>query len=214
MKRVIRNIDRALKRLYRLESPLRAEDFLLSQPLEAATIAHAGLKGALYIRASNADLSVGIFLSEEIRNRLTTFPQGVATSWPFELLEAYLVATEEISHFHYLIHHTGLGRQVSPLEMEIQGEIDKFLVAFFTNAHSKSREQFEKLFSKLFQRFTLAEALNETQRNRYQEANRLAMRFLRRQADSLLQANIELTLRRLRRFYRLSAAEKISEIEY
>lgn len=207
-------MDRALKRLYRLDSLLCAEDFLMTRPSSGATIANGNLKGALYVKSSENDVSLGIYLSAPVRRKLTVFPKGLASEWPHDILEAYTVALEEVSHFHCLLHHTTEGRQVSPLDLELQGEIDKFLVTFFTNNDQKNAANFERLYVRLFQEFSLSSDLSALQRERYLEANRLAMRFIRRHEALLLQSDSAFALARLRKFYRMSGREKIRIISY
>src|SRR5687767_8386015 len=127
MKSIIRKIDRAIKRLYNLDSRLSAEDFLVVKP-------QPGFQGALLVHSEQPNqISVGIYLNESVRRSLRVFPKGRSAFWSKETLSAFTVATEEVSHFHYLLHHVTAGRPVSQLEMELQGDIDKFLVAYFAN---------------------------------------------------------------------------------
>ena len=128
---------------------------------------------------------------------------------------AFTVAAEEISHFHYLLYHASRTRQVSQLELELQGDIDKFLLTYFANfwKMESSEEIFDALFELLFYRFRLAENLGPEERSRYLEANNLARRFIRKCATSLSDSEQrERIFRQLRKFYRLGASEKISFI--
>lgn len=216
MKRVIRKIDLALKSLYNLDCEFRAEDFLLKRPAAQKAVGSAGLQGALYVQSGEpCDLTLGIYLSAAVGENLTKFPRGRSAFWSREKLSAFAVATEEISHFHYLLHHAATGRQVSQLELELQGDIDKFLLAFFANAGGDEAGNviFETLFERLFSQFRLSELLTGEEKDRYTEANRLAKRFILKFADQLSDpASSENVLKALRRFYRLNASEKMSLI--
>lgn len=207
MKSVLRRIDRAIKRLYNLDFSRPVEHFLVSLP-------GSRKDGALLLAQPDRNsLELGIHLSDTVRDSLRQFPAGQWVSWSGESLQAFTVATEEVSHFHYLRHHATHGRQVTQLELELQGEIDKFLIAYFTNPSPDSSAQFVELFERFFSQFRLQPGLSHEQQERYLEANRLARRYIHKLGAILRkpEAHEEL-LRRLRKFYRLNATEKISFI--
>lgn len=207
MKLVLRRIDRAIKRLYNLDFAPSVERFLVSVP---------GSKrpGALLLsKQGEEDLEMGIHLSAKILRSIQQFPKGRWGEWPMEKLQAFSVVTEEVSHFHYVRYHATQGRQISQLELELQGDIDKFLIAYFTNPHPSSEAGFEQLFEQFFSKFKLRPGLTMEEEQRYVEANRLARRYILKLASQLQDPRgREDLLRRLRKFYRLSAAEKISNI--
>jgi len=208
MKLVLRRIDRAIKRLYNLEFKPSVEQFLVTLP-------DSKRQGVLLLAQypEQDSLELGIHLSKNVRGSLATFPKGRWGDWPSEKLQAFTVVTEEISHFHYVRYHATQGRQVSQLEMELQGEIDKFLIAYFTNPGIKHETEFEKLFESFFARFSLRPGLSREEEQRYVEANHLARRYIHKLATVLQDPRRrEDLLRRLRKFYRLSACEKISQI--
>lgn len=211
MKAVIRKIDRAIKRLYNLEHPLAAESFLITQPILPSTG-----QGAFFIQAHKHDeLEVGIFLASEVRQHLSKLKRWNSIQWDVPQLGAFAIAAEEVSHFNYFIHHRSVGRAVSQLELELQGEIDKFLLTLFSG-HSvlKAPEfaaKFEALLDQFFQRYQLVDNLDAEQKARYQEASDLAKRFLLKHRDYLLNpSKRDTAFRLLRRFYRLNLAEKLS----
>jgi hypothetical protein len=213
MKSAIRRIDRAIKRLYNLDAPHRAEDFLLKAAPSAST------RDALFIHTvgegAEQELALGISLSEPVQTQLDGFRHWRDRPWTFSQLQAFSVAAEEVSHFHYVIHHAGAGRPVSHLELELQGDIDKFLLSYFAYARAGKENDafFELLFEQLFYRFSLAQHLNDEERERYLEANRLARRFVLKRFKGLMASkNYEHALQLLRRFYRLNASEKLSLI--
>lgn len=231
MRPVIRKIDRALKALYNLDGSYNAEEFLIKRPLVSAVqrgvrvekAANAQLQGALFIRAApparknetpSDEISLGIYLSKGVRRNLLSFRRWPGVDqWSWEQLDAFSVAAEEVSHFQYLLFHASSGRPVSQLELELQGEIDKFLLTYFAVADGRkfSQKVFESLFEQFFFHFHLAESLTFEQRSRYLEANVLGRKFIRR-CGKLFSGpgGTETALRALRRFYRMSAAEKIS----
>lgn len=184
----IQEIDRALKRLYNLNDNYCAEEFLIKYcPVNAQRKAGSkDLKGAVYIQpvepsANTAEPSVdiGIYLSDDIRMNLESFT-GWSTPWSQSQLQAFAVASEEVSHFHYLVHNIERERPVSQFELELQGEVDKFFLLFFSdcvNANDKN-EKFDILFKQLFFNFRLISTLTPEQAQRYIDASMYARKFL------------------------------------
>lgn len=211
MKAVIRKMDRAIKRLYNLDHRLGAEAFLISQPM----LPEAG-QGAFYVQSQSDDeLQVGIFLDPKVRSDLNSLRKWNPSQWKMSQLGAFAVAAEEVSHFNYFIHHQSMGRAVSQLELELQGEIDKFLLTLFSG-HSVLKEpafgeKFEQLLDQFFERYRLAESLSVEQKARYEEASQLAKRFLLKHREQIANpSQRDTAFRLLRRFYRLNLSDKLS----
>lgn len=209
---MISQIDLALKSLYNLDSPLSAQDFLLAQ---SQAPAGAGLPpGMLFIEPpteKDDSLGLGIYLRPEIGRTLDALPE--VRHWSGPQLAAFGVAAEEVSHFHYVAHFAPKGRGVSHLELELQGEIDKFLLTFFARIPADGDDSiaFEALMEKFFEGFTWFEKLNDEQKARYAEANRLAKAFLVRHSDLLCRAEGRARFLKVARdFYRLSLEDKIN----
>src|SRR4051794_3156380 len=102
MKLAIRTIDRALKKLYQLESKLRAESFLLEKPVKhALQAANREMRGTLFVRSNPEnfqDLSLGIFLSDPVKRELSSYSHWKKGEWNSDQWAAFLVAAEEVSH--------------------------------------------------------------------------------------------------------------------
>jgi hypothetical protein len=225
MKRVVRKIDRAIKQIYNLEHEFQAEDFLVlddyaDERVASGKAVELGLDGALLIRHQkrnepDEEITLGIYLSESVRLQLSTFPHWEKCPWSNTQLKAFTVATEEVSHFHYLLHHALGGRSLSQIELELQGEIDKFILVFFAQLQQgkAARAAFETLYEQFFVNYRLSDKLTDAERRRYHEASQLAMRFIyrcRRYLDS--PRHYDRAFRLLRQFYRLNRAEKLSFI--
>lgn len=211
MRTVVRQIDRALKDIYRIPTPQNAESFLVRHP-----VGDQPFDGALLVQPG-ADLSLGIYLSEHVRRNLADFRRSrqaeLVEGWTVPQLNAFLVAVEEVSHFHCLLHHVHHGATVTQLEMEIQGEIDKFLLAFFAGALGAhpTDAAFYALFEQLFQKFHWAEGVGAAERARYEEANQLAKAFILKWAIGIWDpARRERHFALLRRFYRLPFFQKVA----
>lgn len=211
MRRIVQKIDRALKALYRLNVPLCAEDFLICRALPIRMAGSSTQDGALYLRSTGSELELGIYLSPSIREELDHLKLSRNISkWTLAQFHAFAVTAEEVSHFLYVIHHASAERSMSQLELEIQGEIDKFLMIYF-QSKSVDSGRFSALLEMLFVRFRLASDLGSEEKERYLLANRLAKKFVQNHCPNLAKPRSrEKTLRLLRRFYRLDIAEKMS----
>jgi hypothetical protein len=215
MKVAIRRIDRAIKSLNNVEHDHKAEDFLVKEP---EPVGQPDPAGALYVRhekeADQEGVAVGIYFHPEVARELGTFRRWEMGNLTFPQKRAFAVASEEVSHFNYLLRQIHSGREVSRFEMELQGEVDAFLLTYFaTVAPGKENEVFEAAFRQAFEAFRLVDGLDSQEQDRYREANQSARRFLHKMREELCRPEIrEEALRRIRHFYRLGLAEKMSLI--
>lgn len=222
MRKVIRQFDRAIKKLYNLESTHRAENFLIepsSPKARAIPELATEQQGAVIVKYTSGDaenVDLGIFLGEPVKKALSQIEKLTPEKWLGEQAQALSVAAEEISHFHYLVYRFELDRTVSQLELELQGEIDKFLLLFFTissKAAVEGRHVFDSLFEQLFFRFSWSKSLSAEQQARYEAANHQARQFIKNFGETVLnKKSQEECLEYLRHFYRLSQSEKIGFI--
>jgi hypothetical protein len=219
--RAVRQIDRALKRLYNIETSLCAEEFLIFHfpTVPQKQIASKELQGALYVRrgaeepgSNELSIDLGIYLSEQVREVLENFPDW-SSPWSLEQIKAFSVACEEVSHFHYLVFNLERKRPISEFEIELQGEIDKFLLMYFCEslADNAGLTKFEILFEQLFINYRLAGCLNEIQKQRYLDASLYAKSFFQKMRKHLgSNGSVTEVLKRTRHFYQMDLASKIS----
>lgn len=218
MKRAVRHIDRAIKSIYGLDPTVSAEKFLVGSSAPVIEIASASRQGALLIQPdshSPEDVSVGIYLSPNVSESLGALDFERPHLWSHAETSAFAVATEEISHFHYFVFHAAADRAVTQLELEIQAEVDKFLLLYFARRRGgrSAARVFSDTLSQLFDRFHLAEELTDIERARYAEASRLALRLILKIKPLCVARGFERGLKWLRRYYRLDRAEKLSRID-
>ena len=71
------------------------------------------------------DVSLGVVLEDSVRARLAAADPRVHLDRGN--LDPFCVAAEEVSHFVYLFFCARATRQVTQLELELQGEVDKYL---------------------------------------------------------------------------------------
>ena len=120
------DVQRRLEALYALEHQAPVTDFLI--PAEAAGDYPGGGSRTL-LTQEGGDVPLGVVL-EDVRERLARRrparpPRRRRTSDPF------CMAAEEVSHFVYLFFCARGPQVVTQLELELQGEVDKYLSAVF-----------------------------------------------------------------------------------
>jgi len=116
--------------------------------------------GSLVVsQASADDLDIALVLDRDI------FAAYAASE-----MRAVTVSIEEVSHFVYLSFNHARGRNVTALEMEIQSEVDRILLAYHGKLEISTDVQ-TRMLEELYER-SYPEA-------RYEEARKAAARFVR-----------------------------------
>ena len=192
--RVIERIDRAICRLYALRREHRARHFVTA----------GALTGELLVRQKDDELELAIQLPAPVLDALGA--PGVVGN-PASALGALSVAVEEVSHFRYLVERATRDRGVSALELEIQGEIDRFAVLYFWMLRDRRFDAglFRELEARCFGEFRPSRALSAVEDSRYREAHAFAARFV---AGLRELADVRHVLERLRAFYRSPLSDK------
>jgi hypothetical protein len=199
-------------------------DFLVTDRARLPWGARGGTADEELIVAQPADgsdeLVMSLYLDPQLLERL-------ARADPLTRLDAGNVADcwtalEGVSHFQYLAFNAGHDRPVSLLELEMQAEVDKYVVSYWL-----LRRQFPERFPAelrpiLFGRTRLDPHLTRAQAGMYREASRYAEKFCRRLERTLARTRARRAyggggdreaLTELRRFYRLGYARKRAHIE-
>jgi len=201
LKSLIAKIDAALGSIYEIDTSIKSSDYVSDQN-------HPKKQGALLIREGSPELKeieVAIAFNKQIRSVLDELSTDNFSSWSLSQNQAFSVATEEISHFRCFIFHAEQSRAVSQLELEFQGEIDKFLLFYLL------AQNFESIYSQLFESFSLSVELTEEEQERYRAANRLAREFiLKHRPQFTTSEKFSDLLKNLRALYRMSPQDKFS----
>ena len=162
--------------------------------------------------------------SGEIAMSLYIDPQLLARldrADPLELLHHgnvadYWTALEGVSHFLYVAWNAGHNKPVSLLELEMQAEVDKYVVSYWLMRRQFPERFPAELLRLLFERTRIDSRLAGGREDLYREASRYAERFCRRLERSLRGAHDRSqaeVLAELRRFYRLTNARKVAHIQ-
>ena len=128
-----------------------------------------------------------------------------------ELLDDLWKVLEGVSHFNCVAWKAAQDRTVTLLELELQGEIDKFVGTVLLALGQDDAELSRRVHGWLFDDVRYHDELNGEQLDRYRSANDYAARYCHRLRRQLLR-NPERTLEELRQFYRLQLSDKISHI--
>lgn len=123
-----------LGQYYDLSLPLRAADFILEEKaFSDLTSRKAPSRGEVClvceenVSGSGEDAYLGIFFSEDIRQKLTEISPFLSLNR--RNIDAFCVLVEELSHFHLICQRSARRREVSRLELEWQAEVDKVLLS-------------------------------------------------------------------------------------
>jgi hypothetical protein len=199
-------------------------DFLVTDRRRLPAAARGGTAEEELIVAQPAEdgdeLALSLYLDPELLGRLTRedplvrLHGGNVADW--------CTALEGVSHFLYLAWNAGHDKPVSLLELEMQAEVDKYVVSYCLLRRQLPQHFPAELHSVLFERTQVdprAAAAGRAQL--YREASRYAGKFCARLERLLARSRTALSgagaddtvLAELRRFYRLTNARKRALIE-
>lgn len=214
----LNTLQEFLQRIYGLYLEHRVEDFLVTDPDLARELDRSPnpreIKEKLLVFQDGDELAVALYLDRGVVEKLAE--DGSTAILHHDNIGEFLLALEGISHFVCLVWNAGRRRGVSLLELEMQAEIDKFIALSSIMAGQRTDWEPKTLRSWLFDQPHFDESLDDNERQRYIEANHFAGKYCchlerRHWKGGPRRLGHEL-LGDLRRFYRLSQADKISLI--
>lgn len=200
--------QRRIESLYALEAEAPVSGFLM-RPAQAARLPGGGSRTLVDCRGE--EVSLAVVLSDEVERRLSQDdPRGGLHSGN---LPAYCTLIEEVSHYLYLSFCARHARLTTHLELELMGEVDKYLVAADLLSLQNEGALAPGLRTLLFRGYRLTEGLSSEQVERYHTASDLAERYCGWLESAFLRpARPEELCREARRFYRLGQGAKLARI--
>jgi hypothetical protein len=179
-------IQGALERVYGLERVAAVDEFVVE--------GGAGDREALLLREENGALEMGLRLPQlEAEAELDTTCQII----------------EGVSHFVYLAERARVRRETTHLELELQAEVDKWVI-LGASMRSFDARRSAQLRQRLYEAVSYAEAEGTETGDRYRVANDVANRFVRRLELVYVDGARFRELRaELCTFYRLGQEEKL-----
>jgi hypothetical protein len=171
---------------------------------ESGVRSEAGAGARLLVRDTGAEVRACIYYPDAMIRRLEERPPQRGLDG--DNVDAFAVLVEELDHFLVAAERAHAGRGVSLLELEVQANVSKDLVlSRFLSPRGRRVDPNRRawLRRQLFHERAYCDD-DPTVRGRYDEASRLALRFL----GALERLPARLRLETLRRFHRASLAGK------
>ncbi len=150
-----------------------------------------GSREVVLLRESEGELEIALVLPPESRQ----------ISAGGSLDDVWLQVAEGVSHFIYLVERARTALPVTKLELELQAEVDKFVLSL-----GFCTESAQQLLERLFDNPHFLDPEDSEAGERYRLAHHLAARFVSR---VVVANDRERARERLRSFYRAGQAEKI-----
>ncbi len=166
---------------------------------------------SLFVRETTEGLDLSLYLNKStikeliIDNPLKNLHRGN--------LNSFCLAVEGISHFVYLVWSATHQRPVTLLELELQAEVDKYILSASILAAQANGTLPKNLCELLFEEISFNQGLSPKQQNRYELANHYAKLYCRSLHNRLLNfGENQLITKEIRRFYRLWHEYKVKRI--
>lgn len=178
-------VQEALERVYRLERVVDVGDFVQG--------VDDGGRESVLLRESDDGLEMSVQL-----------PRLQDAS-----LDGVCQIIEGVSHFVYLVERARSQRTATQLELEVQAEVDKWLL-LAASMRSFDVDRSARLRERLYQRVTFAQEAGSETGERYRVANDVAHAFVRRLEHRYVHGRRFAAMRsELRRFFHEGQEEKL-----
>ncbi|MDX1498948.1 MAG: hypothetical protein R3176_03570 [Woeseiaceae bacterium] len=210
---MLSELQQQLSDIYQVGGHYDVRDYLITDPTLAKYLGSEAMltntEETLLVAQDDDGLALSLFLDEDLLDRLEAARplEGLRA----ELLDDLWKVLEGISHFNYVVWKATQERPVTLLELELQGEIDKFVATMLLALGQSDTEMLNGMHGWLFDNVRFHDELDGEELARYRSANDYAARFCHRLRQQLLADDRE-ALAELRQFYRLQLADKISHI--
>lgn len=208
---MLAELQRALEIIYRVDAPHPVEDYLVGPGALGQLGARVRASEELLVVEGAGEVELALYVEPGLLDRLPELALGLPGRFLDQLLPAFAVAAEGVSHFVYFTLQALRDRAVSLLELETQAEVDKFATAVLHLWKHGERRRSAELRARLFDRVGYRPDLSAAERERYLFANRLARGYAAfLESRYVLLGRLEGLLAELRRSYRLPAAAKFA----
>lgn len=209
----LRRLQGQLQQLYRLELAHDVGDFVTSDPQllrQLGCQSDPAPQEMVFVRVEEDGIDVSLYFDAGALQRLRANHTGDLNVG----LHDYCLAIEGVSHFILLLARAQQARQTTAFEMELQAEIDKYVLLCRQTADDAEIDTTD-IHVRLFDAAVLREGLDPAAAQRYRDANRYAARYCLHLRTAHcrhgpLPAIVE---DELQRFYWLPLPEKIQHIE-
>jgi len=185
-------IQRGLEALYRLDPAADVDAFV--------TPAGDGERETLFVRESEDGLELLLRLPQLAERTVDVEGAG---------LDPLCQIIEGVSHFVYLADRSSQNREATQLEMELQAEVDKYVILASSLRDFDERTS-RRLRERLYENIAYVHDAHTEEGERYRVANASARRFTHRlERDYVTRARFRELQGELRRFFHLGQGEKL-----
>ena len=172
---IVSKVESILASFYGFDPQVKASDFIMKAVKDEPRSETGRFdleRPATIFQHEKGELDIGIYVPSK---------NFAPESCPLESLnirnlDYYCAISEEVSHFHFIINRYNNSKTFSLLELEWQGEVDRFLCASVLLHEQCGHSHHHHLFA-LFSSAGLN--CHPDLRERYEEAGRLALMFLK-----------------------------------
>jgi len=212
---LLNRLQSQLEDIYAIDASYKVDDFVIHDAELASWLDQSEnartLPEKLLIHQDEDNLDLTLYLDGDLVERLEK--QDPTNHLHNDNIHDFWVAIEGISHFLYVIYHAAYERKITLFELELQAEVDKYIVAIELLEQQQQYCPSASLHYHLYKKVNFDSRLLKTEFNRYYQANTLASKFSAHITKCKQQglANQHI-LNTLRRFYRLTQAQKIKTI--
>jgi len=210
---MLAELQQQLSDIYQVGRPFDVRDYVITDPILAKCLGQdamlANTDETLLLSQDDDGLALSLFLDGAMLERVeSTNPLACLQA---DSLDDLWKVLEGISHFNCVVWKAAQDRTVTLLELELQGEIDKFVSTTLLAIEQADTDMLNCMHSWLFDNVRFHDGLDDEQLHRYRSANDYAARYCHRLRQQLIDNN-PLALSELRYFYRLQLSDKISHI--
>lgn len=214
--RLLNEMQGYIRRTYDLDSQPQVSDFLVTCPQLAHSLGLVPgarqVEEQVLVAGGGENVDLAVYLDQDVLGRLRS--EDPLESLHDGNLADFWTALEGVSHFVYLAWNAGRRRQVTRLELELQAEVDKFVLTALLVAAQRGGRVPSALHQWLFDLPSVDESLDEEAIARYTDANRYAARYCLELVRRYLKGpGGDSMIPELRRFYRFTQRRKLRHIE-
>ena len=211
----LNDLQQRLEDIYAIQTSYPVEAFVTTNRELADTLennpAARCLPEKLLIRTTADGIDLSLYLDKTIVDQLSVC--DITSNGHEDHMETFCTAVEGISHFVYLLWRAQQGYSVSLLELELQAEVDKYIMAVAILAQHDQGKVPLHLHAQLFDHCYFDPQLNSAELQRYQQANVFARDYCLTLHNTLMKHGDSYTVtREIRRFYRLWHTQKLQYI--
>jgi hypothetical protein len=191
---IAKRVQAALERLYQLEAGMDLTPFVRQ--------AQGDEREALLVREHEETMELSLRMPTLGESRAFDLDDGKSLDGLCQIIEG-------VSHFVYLTNRAEAQRETTQLELEVQAEVDKYVV-LSASVGELTVARSARVRERLFEQVTYVHHTHTDEGQRYRAANDCARRFVRRlEREYIAPCRFGEMHGELRRFYRMGQADKL-----